>query len=534
MTASTLYEWFEESARACPDELALRVSGADHSYRGLELGAARVAADVMDGTRRRPRSIAILATRTMGAYVAYLAGLRLGIPVVPLNPEFPATRGGGIVRLAGADLLLHSECDAEAAQELHAECGVEPLAVPDGCTEPGAGPNLASLPRRERPSPDDVAYIVFTSGSTGTPKGVPAKHSNVCAYLAHSVPGYGWPGARVSQMSDLSWDMSLWNVWVAWGAGGALVVPTKPELLTPTQHINDDAITHWFSTPSIVTIARMLGDLEPGSMPGLRWSLFAGELLTAENAMDWRAAAPNSALANLYGPTETTCTCLTNRMPADPAQWRPAPLGGLPMGVPDPGVEVLVVDEDGLPAEDGELLVRGPQRFDGYLDPEHDKGRFAVRRDGRLHTYQGEEPLTPRHWYRTGDRVRLDGGMLSYLGRVDDQVKVQGYRVELGDVEAALREYPGVDEAVAVLVTADGVAELAGFYTGARPAGGVGAGALVEFLQRRVPGYMVPRFLVWMDTLPLTTNGKIDRKALAADAVTLAEAQDQAEHRLAS
>jgi len=215
----------------------------------------------------------------------------------------------------------------------------------------------------------------------------------------------------------------------------------------------------------------------------------------------------------VYGPTETTVTCLTFPLPADSSAWPCTAQGALPLGPAYPTVECLVVDADGYPGVEGELLIRGPQRFDGYLDPAHDVGRFALLDGGRVRDHDGTAPLTPRHWYRTGDRVRHEPYGFAFLGRLDNQVKVYGYRVEPGDVEAAIRRYPGVDEAAVVpCVAADSTVELAGFHTGA-PADG-----LREFLERELPSYMVPRYLTRVPAFPLTLNGKVDRTLLAARA----------------
>lgn len=524
-TPRTMYEWFAHSARSHPDLTALSVGGVDYSYGQLRDTAAAVAGDILAGGQR-PQRIAILATRTAGAYLGYLAGLHLGITVVPLNADFPPARNAKIIQLAGADLVLYSACDEDLAAALHESSGVRQLAVRE---DPSDLP--ATLPPPRETSMQDLSYIVFTSGSTGTPKGVPIRHRNVTEWLAYVIELFeAGPGVRISQTSDLSWDVSVWNIFVAWGSGGTVVVPSKIELLTPTQHINEQRITHWFSTPSIITLSRMLGDLAPDSMPTLRWSMFAGELLTADNALAWREAAPQSVIANVYGPTEITCTCMSYRLPDDPAQWPRVALGALPLGIPYSTVEYLVVGEDGTESDEGELLFRGPQRLDSYLDPADNTGRFAAFENGRLRLYDGTEELTAAHWYRSGDRVRMTDGRLAFLGRVDNQVKVQGYRVELGEIEASIREHERVDEAVVVLCTMeDGAVELAAFYTGDTGS----TEQVLDFLQAQLPRYMVPRFLVGLDKFPLTTNGKIDRGGLAKDAIALADTQDNGPQRLA-
>ncbi|MFG2063981.1 amino acid adenylation domain-containing protein [Micromonospora sp. NPDC048871] len=516
-TIPTLYDWFAESARRHPDRLALRAGGLDFSYRQLTAAAAQLAEDIVARQGRRPARVGVFVSRTAGTYVAYLAALRLGVTVVPLNTDFPPARHARIARTAGLDLLLHTAVDADLAEAVGTQTGTARMAAPDehrGPTAP-AGP-----PEEYRPDPDELAYIVFTSGSTGTPKGVPIRHRNVAHWLPYVLDYFeAGPDIRVSQTSDLAWDLSVWNVFLPWATGGALVVPERTELLAPSRHINDDGITHWFSTPSSIVTARMLDDLTPDTMPGLRWSCFGGEPLTLDKARAWRDAAPNSVIANVYGPTETTVTCLTYRAPADPLRWPRAALGALPLGPAYPTVECDLMDEEGRPADEGELLIRGPQRFDGYLDPADNVGRFTRWQGDRWRMEEGE-PLTEEHWFRTGDRVRRTDNGYVFLGRMDNQVKVNGYRIETGEIEAVLRQHDAVDEAAVVPWQAeDGTVELAAFYVGDQ----AGQEDLEGFLAEQLPTYMIPPRLGWIERFPLNVNGKIDRHRLVEMALTMAD-----------
>ncbi|MGC5054448.1 AMP-binding protein [Micromonospora sp. DT48] len=516
-----MYEWFGATVRAHPTRTALSVAGADFTYAELDAAAGRAAAAIAgtagDRTGRPPRRIGVLASRTVAAtYVAYLASLRLGDTVICLNTEFPPVRNAEIARLAGLDVLVHADAERELAAQVRAATGVRLLSMPDdAATFTGDGPSVEA----GTPDVDDLAYIIFTSGSTGSPKGVPIRHRNFAAWVGHFVPMFAdRAGARVAQTADLSWDMSMIPLWTAWASGGTVVVPTKTDLLAPAKFIAGQGITHWVSTPASVTMARWLGDLTTGGLPDLRWSIFGGEALTPEHVRAWREAAPNSAVANVYGPSEATVTCLTHLLPQDPTEQPATPNGTVPIGRVYPTVEYVVLDDDGTAADEGELLVRGPQRFDGYLDPAHNRGRFVLWDGELLGTHDGPGRPDERHWYRTGDRVRFDDAVAVYLGRVDNQVKVHGYRIEPGDIEAALRAHPGLEEAAVVPCPADdGIVELAGFFTGEA----VSDPELRDFLAGRLPTYMTPRFLVHVAKLPLSLNGKIDRKALVAQAASL-------------
>ncbi|MGK5543258.1 amino acid adenylation domain-containing protein [Streptomyces sp. URMC 127] len=501
----TLYEWFAATADRHGSEPALEAGPDRLTYRQLSDLADRVAGELVAAHGAVPRRVGLLAERSVLAYAGYLAVQRLGSTVVPLNPSFPAARTTAVAFAGELDIVL-VEGDTDAATALP----VPALPLTREATAP-----VAPLPAYTADA-DAIAYILFTSGSTGTPKGVPIRHRNVSAYLDHIVPRYELgPGSRVSQTFDLTFDLSVFDMFASWGSGATLVVPGRDDLMAPARFVAARELTHWFSVPSVISVARRLRSLAPGSMPALRWSLFCGEPLTLQQAEAWRAAAPGSRIENLYGPTELTISCAEYRLPADPAAWPRPANGTVPIGTLYPGLEHVVLDPAGLPCEDGELCVRGAQRFPGYLDPANNAGRFVAYDGVRAQDFDGSEPVTDDLWYRTGDRVaRQQDGQLVHLGRLDQQVKVRGYRVELGEIEAALRDQPGVRDALVVaLPGADGESDLEAVCTGPDPA----PERLLAALRLRLPAYMVPRGVTVYDELPLNVNGKVDRKTVTAE-----------------
>ncbi|GAA2247121.1 amino acid adenylation protein [Streptomyces ruber] len=495
---STLYDWFARSADEFGDAaVALEIGEERYTYAGLRDLAERIAARLVPaGAGAAPRRIGLLASRSVLAYAGYLAILRAGATVVPLNPEHPAGRTADIARAAGLDLVLADAPGPGLPVPLLVLTADDLAALPP-----------AAAPERHRATPDDLAYIIFTSGSTGAPKGVPITHRNICANIGHVATRYGvGPGSRLSQTFELTFDAAAHDLFVAWAGGGTLVVQARSQLLSPVRTINSQRLTHWFSVPSMIGFASRLGTLRPGSMPSLRMSVFGGEPLTLAAAREWREAAPQSVLEVLYGPTELTVSCTAYRFPADPADWPVTPNGTAPIGLSHPTLDFVLLAEDGRPADHGELCMRGPQRFPGYLDPANNRGRF-VGLDGAQRPAEG-------HWYRTGDRVALHQGQLVHLGRTDHQVKIRGHRIELGEIEAMLREQESVRDAVVLAVPAsDGEPELQAVVSGA----GCVPERIFTGLGDRLPPYMLPRRISVVDALPLNANGKIDRRALLTE-----------------
>ena len=291
--------------------------------------------------------------------------------------------------------------------------------------------------RQADPVPDDIAYLLFTSGSTGIPKGVMVADRNVVPFIDYMVERYGISERdRLSQMFDMTFDLSVFDMFVAWQKGACVCCPSQKTMIKPGGFIGEMELTLWFSVPSTAVFMKRLGMLKPGRYPTLRWSLFCGEPLPMESAVAWSQAAPNSILENLYGPTELTIACTLYRWDPDHSA-RECEMGLVPIGHPYPGMKVLVADgelNEVSAGGEGELLMNGPQMSLGYWrDPEKTAAAFVV------------PPGWREVFYRTGDRVRkpVEDGPLAHLGRTDFQIKVNGHRVELGEIEAVARQESG-------------------------------------------------------------------------------------------
>jgi amino acid adenylation domain-containing protein len=511
---SSFFRWAAES----PDRPALEVAGRALTYGELARRARAIASTLLELARDDgPPLTAVLADRSATAFAGILGVLARGHGYVPLNPAFPPARTRAMVERAGCNAVI---VDSRATRELNGLLeGLDRdllLVLPDedvvegnvstwgphrvtGIEEPG----VEAL----EPSPveqSDPAYLLFTSGSTGTPKGVAVTHANVNAFLHSVAERYHFTADdRFSQTFNLTFDLSVFDLFAAWERGACVCCPSEKDLLNPADFIRRSGITVWFSVPSIALLMRRLHILKARSFPALRWSLFCGEALPAEVARAWSEAAPNSVVENLYGPTEATIACTVYRWDGGRSAEE-SELGIVPIGHPLGEMSTLVTSDDlreVRPGNAGELLLSGPQVVEGYWHDDEATARAFVSVRGRS-------------YYRTGDRVRrpVGDGPLRYLGRLDNQIKVLGHRVELGEIEAAVREETGVDAVVAVgwPRTAAGAAGITAFLAG-NP---IDVAALRTRLARRLPSYMVPRDVRLLPELPLNVNGKWDRAAL--------------------
>jgi amino acid adenylation domain-containing protein len=452
--------------------------------------ALRWAASLRNLSAGPGRAVGVLADKGAAAYIGILAALFTGATVVPLHPGLPASRTRYMAEAAGVSVVL---------ADSHGAVGLREAAVDVPVVPADRGTGRTPLDEPVAPGASDVAYVLFTSGSTGRPKGVPITHGNLHSHFALMDSRYAFTAQDVfSQVLELNFDCAIFELFSAWGVGGTVCPIPAPAYLDLPAFFASRRVSAWFSTPSAITLVRRLGGLAPGSLPTLRWSFFAGEALKCSDAADWQAAASNSVVENLYGPTELTLTVTGHRW-SPPRSAELAVNGIVPIGAVYPGHDHLLLSPDGshTPAE-GELCVTGPQMASGYLNPADNEGRY-LRFDGRS-------------WYRTGDRVRvLPGGELAYLGRTDSQVQIQGMRVELAEIDHAMRSCKGVTDAVTVTRPAEDGLQLVVFYTGV-PASPV---ELTRRLRTILPDAMVPKVFRHVPEFPLNSNRKIDKIQLA-------------------
>jgi amino acid adenylation domain-containing protein len=503
---ATFPELFEAQVARMPDAPAVVFNGKRLSYAELDTYANRLAHLLIRHGAGPERIVALALPRSAEIVVAQLAVLKAGAAYLPVDPAYPAERIGFMLDDTRPVLVLSL---ADIAPRLPLADGTTALVLDDPATVAAVETAPDRVPTdADRIAPLSLAhpaYVIYTSGSTGRPKGVVVSHAGLASFSAAEVDRFDVrPGDRVLQFSSPSFDASVLELCMSLPAGAALVVP-PPETTLLGEVLADvlaeRAVTHALIPP--VALATVPEEAARTGLPDFRTVIVGGDACTAELVARW---APGRRMINAYGPTESTVVSawsepLSTELPAG----RSAP----PIGRPIWNTRAYVLDEALAPVPAGfvgELYVTGAGLARGYLNrPGLTAQRFVACPFG----------LPGERMYRTGDLVRWTAaGQLEFVGRADEQVKIRGFRVEPGEVETLLRRHPTVSEAVVVARTDEPGSKRLVAYVVPGADGTPVPADLRAFLAGTLPDYMIPSAVVVLPSLPVSPNGKLDRRAL--------------------
>jgi D-alanine--poly(phosphoribitol) ligase subunit 1 len=480
-----LIEQIDHWALAAPNAIA-HISGDRRLTYGELRGRSNVLAIQLEkrfGDDRSP--IAVLGHREPEMLIAFLGTLKSRRPYVPLDTVLPRQRIDKILAISRPALLL----------------------TPEDVTKLSSVAASGPTTRAQR---DDPFYILFTSGSTGEPKGVIITLGCLEHFVRWMLEEQKFVplGETFLNTAPFSFDLSVMDLYCSLATGGTLFSVSRDLVANPKMlycALGNSGATTWVSTPSFAQMCLVEEKFSEGMLPRIRRFLFCGETLAAQTAARLLERFPRAQVWNMYGPTEATVATTSVRIELSILEKYSA----LPVGRPTPGTDVFVMSEAGetLPAQErGEIVIAGPNVSPGYLRrPELTAAAFFERGDRRA--------------YRTGDQGRFRDGLLFFEGRMDSQLKISGYRIEVGDVEANLLALPSVRDAIVTPVIKNGATQSLAAFVVLSNRIEASHFELTQSLRRqlaeRLPVYMLPRKFVFLDAFPVTANGKADRAQLA-------------------
>ena len=478
-----------EQATRSPKATALLFDGETMTYGELEARSNQLANYLRAQGLKREAFVGICVERSFDMVIALLGVMKAGGAYVPIDPEYPAERIEFILEDTQASLLITEKASAHEVTN-HS---IRKIYMDSGWGEIAEQP-VAFEPEIE---PKSLAYLIYTSGSTGRPKGVMIEHRGLTNLVHNVIEKFEVSEEScVLQFSSLSFDASVWEIFPTLSAGATLQLVKRETILDAESmqlELRQSRITHLLLTPSYLKYI-------PDDLTSLKAIMTAGEACNPDELKRWLGKVK---VFNGYGPTEdTVCTTFYSYEKDTDVFSIGKPIGNKQVFILDNNLETVPV---GIP---GELCVGGHGLARGYLNrPEQTEEKFI------------SNPFGTGRLYRTGDQVRwLPDGNIEFIGRIDNQVKIRGFRIELGEIENALQNHPDISQAVVLVETDDsGHKRLIAYFTEEKP---TQIELLREDLKKRLPAHMIPAVFLQLDTMPITTNGKVDRKALPSAQVS--------------
>ena len=487
-----LHQIFEESVDRYPEHVAIDWGGETVTYAEVERRANALARELRSWGTVVDGAVGLCLPKSIDLYVGMLAILKAGAAYVPIDPAYPTDRKLYILENSGIDVLISNH------ETIGDDLGYSGRVV-DVASEREGFSSERLLRAETGVAPGHLAYVIYTSGSTGKPKGVMIEHRGVCHLIRASQQIYGITAAdRVYQGISVAFDFSLEELWTAW-ANGAMLVPATPEMATAgprlSEYLTQTGVTVLSCVPTL--LAMMENDV-----PTLWFINVGGEDCPQSLIAKW--SRPGRKIFNTYGPTEASVNA-TYAL-CDPTKK-------VTIGRPLPNFTAYIVDESlqlVAPGEEGELLIGGVGLARGYFNrPDLTAEKFIPNpfSDGSLYS---------ERLYRSGDLVRFDDeGEIIFLGRIDTQVKIRGFRIELSEIESVLSGVSGIQAAIAsVYEGLPGVQSIVAYIVPVVTGTTLDVSSIRSVLRENLPSYMMPQYIETLATVPLTPNGKIDRKNL--------------------
>lgn len=520
-----LHQLLSETAAKYPNKEALLFNRESITYFELEKASNRLANLLIESGVKRQDKIGIYMSRSINSIIGIFAILKAGATYVPIDPFCPESRINYIINKCEIVFLLSSrEMLAKIAKAFPGETPLKKVLLMDGLDlRQEVNPSIQLLSCLEKDVAisgnnhevnivdADLSYILFTSGSTGSPKGVMLSHLNALTFINMACGFFNITKEDIlSNISPLHFDLSVFDIYVALKVGAAVAIAPEGISVFPSklaEFIQNNNITVWNSVPSALSLLANYTNLNTFDFSSLRLVLFAGEVFPVKYLRQLRKHIPSAKFYNIYGQTEANSSTyyLVDRVPDEDASL-------LPIGKSFPNFDVFALDENGKritqSGSKGELFVRAHTVASGYWrEPEQTKAKFI-----RNPLDQESNEIV----YRTGDMVRLEErGNYVFLGRVDHMIKSRGYRIEMGEIESVLSNHPQVKAAVVIPIPDDLIGNRIAAVVMPLDGSLINKEDIFRHCAKQLPKYMVPETLVFKDSLPTTSSGKIDRKKLA-------------------
>jgi len=511
---NNIISFFNDSTFKYGDKVALVVDDIHYTYNDLSYKTGIVSTVLKNYKHQR---VGIFGLRSLTCYQGILGTLAIGKTYVPINPKFPTERNKTITSLADLEIFVVDRFGLEQIYEMSDSLKKTTVIICPNIKEQDISETLKhkfKIFTSESMTESSIdyhdvdesqpAYIMFTSGSTGVPKGVPVSHKNVSSYINYLKKRYDIDSNdRFSQTFDLTFDLSVHDMFLSWSVGASLYIIPEKTLMAPAKFIKENKLTVWFSVPSLVQFMNKFRMLKENSFPSLHYSLFCGEALPKSIATAWQKAGPNSTLENIYGPTEATIGISHYQIPKEESEILEYN-GVVSIGEIFNTQDYCLVDEEGKVTEKyGELCLSGTQLTSGYYNNPQKTAESYFK-----------FPNEDKSWYKTGDIVKLENKNLFYISRKDFQVKIRGYRIELDEINLRIREYTNCDLVYTIPYPLSGeVAE--NLYSFIDCDCNFDKNLILKYLKVKLPDYMVPKDILFLEEFPLNSNGKIDIKKLS-------------------